>query len=106
MSLRLILGIFILFLAVGIAFFLPGYNTNLALISIFIASFFTIFQLLNSSIMALMQAYMKVEFGAISAILAKFINLSLICLVAFWLFPKENIANNDYFVPFIFIMLI
>ena len=43
MSLRLVLGILILFLSVWIAFFLPGYNEKLIIISIFISSIFTIF---------------------------------------------------------------
>jgi O-antigen/teichoic acid export membrane protein len=68
MSLRLILGIFILFFATFIAFFIPGYDSTLAIISIVIASIFTILQLLNSSILALMQANMKVEFSALSLI--------------------------------------
>jgi O-antigen/teichoic acid export membrane protein len=68
----------ILFLATGIAYFLPGYNSELALTSIIIASVFTIFQLLNSSILALMQADMRIEFSAVSLILAKLFNLLLI----------------------------
>jgi len=64
-----------LFLASGIAYFLPGYNSSLALTSIVIASVFTIFQLLNSSILALMQANMKIEFSAVSLIFAKLVNL-------------------------------
>jgi len=86
MTLRLILGILILFLAVFIAYFIPGYNSLLALISIAIASIFTIFQLLNSSILALMQANMKIEFGAFSIVLSKLLNLGLIAFVAYFLF--------------------
>jgi len=69
------LWIIILFLASWIAYFLPGYNSDLALSAIVIASVFTIFQLLNSSILALMQANMKIEFSAISLIIAKLVNL-------------------------------
>jgi O-antigen/teichoic acid export membrane protein len=47
MTLRLILWILILFLSLWIAYFLPWYNSNLALISIFIVWIFTIFSLLN-----------------------------------------------------------
>ena len=59
MTLRLILWILILFISTLIAYFIPGYNSSLAIICIVIASIFTIIQLLNSSIMALMQANMK-----------------------------------------------
>lgn len=104
MSLRLFLWIFILFFATGLAYFLPWYNSDIALISILIASVFTIFQLLNSSILALMQANMKVEFSAVSLITAKLVNLWLVWFVAFFLYPKELIENSNYFSPFLYIM--
>ncbi len=104
MSLRLILWIIILFLATGIAYFLPGYNSDLALYSIIITSIFTIFQLLNSSILALMQANMKIEYSAVTLILAKLINLWLVWVVAYVLYPKEFIESSSYFSPFLYIM--
>ncbi len=104
MSLRLILWIIILFLSIFIAFFIPGYNSLLALLSIFITSLFTIFQLINSSILSLMQANMKVEFWAVSLVAWKLINLGLISLIAFYFYPKETILNLDYFSPFLWIM--
>ncbi|MDD3145425.1 MAG: oligosaccharide flippase family protein [Candidatus Gracilibacteria bacterium] len=104
MTLRLILGILILFFSTGIAFFLPGYNSDLAIISIIIASIFTILQLLNSSILALMQANMKIEFSAFSLIVSKIVNVILIAFIAFVLYPKEFIADSNYFTPFIYII--
>lgn len=106
MSLRLILWIFLLFFVTWLAYFLPGYNSKLALISIFIASIFTIFQLLNSSILALMQANMRIEFSAVSFISSKLINLWLVWVVAYFLYPKELIENSDYFTPFLYIMVV
>ena len=104
MSLRFILWIFILFLATGIAYFIPWYDSPLALYSIIIASIFTLFQLLNSSILALMQANMKIEFSAVSLIFAKLINVWWIALVAYFFYPKEFIENSNYFTPFLYIM--
>lgn len=104
MSLRLVLWIFILVLATFIAYFLPGYNSSLALVSIIIASIFTIFQLLNSSILALMQANMKIEFSAVSLILAKISNLLFVGIIAYIIYPKELIDSLDYFNPFLYIM--
>lgn len=106
MSLRLILGFFILFLAVFIACFLPWYNSILALISIFIASIFTILQLINSSILALMQANMKVEFSALTLIIWKLVNLFWTATVAYFIYPREFIENSQYFNPFIYIMIV
>lgn len=105
MSLRLILGIFILFFSVFLAFFLPGYDSPLALISIFISWVFTIFQLINSSILSLMQANMRIEFSAFSLIFWKLVNLALIWFIAFIFYPKEFIENSSYFTPFIYIMI-
>lgn len=105
MTLRLILWIIILFLATWIAYFIPWYNSELALVSIFIASIFTILQLINSSILALMQANMKIEFSAISLILAKLVNLWIVWLVSYIFYPKELIEASNYFTPFIYIMI-
>lgn len=104
MTLRLILWIVILIFSTLLAFFLPGYNSSLAIFSIFIASFFTILQLLNSSILALMQANMRIEFSALSLIISKIVNVLLIAIIAYFLYPKDFIQNSDYFSPFLFII--
>jgi len=103
MTLRLILWVIILFLSTFIAFFIPGYDSSLAILSIIIASFFTILQLINSSILSLMQANMKIEFSAISLIIAKIVNVWLIWFIAYFLYPKDLIAW-DYYASFLFIM--
>lgn len=101
MSLRLFLWIIILVLSVMIAYFIPGYNDSLALLSIAIASIFTIVQLLNSSILALMQAYMKIEFSLFSTVFSKMVNLGAIAAIAYY---YTWIAESDFFIPFLSIM--
>lgn len=103
MTLRLILWIFIIFLSLLIAYFLPWYNNDMTLIAIFIVWIFTVFWLMNSSFLALMQSYMKVEFSLFSSVLWKLINFILICIIVFILFPKNII--DDFFIPFEFIIL-
>ena len=103
MTLRLILWVVILFLSIWIAYFLPGYNSNLALISIFVASIFTIFQLFNSSILALMQANMRIEFSLVSSILWKIVNVWFVALIVYFLFTKQTLDSFDK--PFILIMV-
>lgn len=103
MTLRSILWFIIIFLAVWIAYFLPWYNNQIALISIFIISIFTFFSLINSSVLALMQANLKMEFSLFSAILWKVITLLWILLVVFIFFKKTEI--DSYSIPFYFIML-
>ena len=44
-----------------------------------------------------MQANMKIEFSAISLIIAKIVNVLLIAIIAYFLYPKEFIQNSDYF---------
>lgn len=95
MSLRLVLGIGIIFFACGLAFFLPWYNSPLALLSIFIVSIFTVFSLINSSVLALMQANMKIEFNFISTTLWKLVNLFCVGFIVFTLFPHPALWNYD-----------
>jgi hypothetical protein len=69
----LISAIFVIISSVFIASFLPGYDTFLLLI--FLASIFSFFSLINSNLLALMQAYMKIEFSIISVVINKLIVL-------------------------------
>lgn len=103
MSLRLFLWIMIFILAIGLAFFLPGYNSDIALWSISIVSIFTLFQLLNSSVLTLMQANMKIEFSLFSAIFWKLVNLWLVAVIATLWFTKWS-EDFDYFEPFLWII--
>ncbi len=103
MTLRLWLGIIISILALSVAFLLPGYNDTLTLISIAIVSIFTIFSLLNSSFLSLMQSKMQIEFSLFSTIAGKLLNLWLIIAVVFLWFPKELYVQWN--INFIYIML-
>lgn len=94
MTIRLSLWVFIIFLSLAIAFFLPWYNSNLAMASIFIAGFFTFFGLMNSAILSLLQAYLKTEYSFISTTAGKFANFLFVLMVVFILYPKSAIAWN------------
>jgi len=102
MSLRFILWIFIIFLSIAVALFIPWYNTIVSLVSIFIISIFSLFSLMNSSVISLMQAFMKVEFSALTFVLWKMANLALILWVIFIIFPIWKTINFD--LAFILIM--
>ena len=102
MTLRWILWIMILFFALWIAYFLPWYNSDIALWAIFFGSLFTIFQLFNSSIMSLMQANMKMEFSLFSTVAGKLINVGIVALIAFvWFVDRAG----DSMLPFIGIII-
>jgi O-antigen/teichoic acid export membrane protein len=112
MTLRLILWILILFISTLLAYFLPGYNSSLAILCIIIASIFTILQLINSSIMALMQANMKIEYTLFSNVFSKLINLWLVALLIYvvyspyYFYNIENVVYNFTNIPFIYIFII
>lgn len=94
MTIRLTLWIFIVFLSLAIAYFLPWYNSSLAMASIFIAWFFTFFGLMNSAILSLLQAYLKTEYSFISTTAGKFSNFIFVLIVVFILYPKSIITWN------------
>lgn len=94
LTLRTGMGIAIILLAVGVGFFLPGYNSSVALYGICITGFFTLFGLMNSSIMSLLQAHLRTEFSFISTVTGKITTFLTILLFAFVLFPKDSIAGD------------
>lgn len=106
MTVRLSLGIFVVVLWLAIAFFLPWYNSSLALASIFIAWFFTFFGLMNSAILSLLQAYLKTEYSFISTTTGKLVNFLFVLLVVFIIYPKSVIVWNPdlVFKSFLWIM--
>jgi len=108
LTLRVWLGIFIIFLALIIAYFLPWYNSNLELLSIFIIWIFTLISLINSTFLAYMQSQLKMEFSLISVVAGKILNLGLVLLIVFVLIPVgyaglHTLQNPDFSIIFIFI---
>ena len=94
LTIRMSLWLLIILFSVWVAFFLPGYNTKLALVAIFIASIFTLFGLLDSAIRSLLQAYLKTEFSFISTTVWRIVNFVTILLIAFIIFPESAIQSN------------
>ncbi|EKD29800.1 MAG: polysaccharide biosynthesis protein, partial [uncultured bacterium (gcode 4)] len=88
LTLRTFFGVCIIFLSLAIGFFLPGYNSPLALVGIFITGVFTLFGLMNSSVMSLLQAHLKTEFSFVSITAGKVVNFLAMLLVVFILIPK------------------
>lgn len=112
LSLRLISATLVIFFSITIALFLPWYNDNITLYWIAIASIFTFFSLINSNLLALMQAYMKMEFSIVSVVLNKLFVLFFTFYTVKSLYPINNIIskweNNIeefYYIPFLLIIL-
>lgn len=90
LTLRTILGLGVWGIAFLIALYLPGYNTSLTLWAIAIVGGFTLVSLINSSILALMQSQMKMEFSLVSLVSGKLINLWLIAYFLVFLFSDSS----------------
>lgn len=103
MTLRLILWLFIIFLSLALAYFLPWYNHLLAMITIWIVWLFTLVSLFNSSILALMQAHMKMEYSMFSAIVWKLFNVLGVILIVYIFYTKKDITSLDTSLIFIFV---
>ena len=97
LTLRVGLWIIIIFLALIIAYFLPWYNSNLELISIFIIWIFTLISLMNSTFLAYMQSQLKMEFSLFSVVAGKILNLWLVLSIVY-LFFINNTQNSIIYI--------
>jgi O-antigen/teichoic acid export membrane protein len=90
LTLRTIMGIIIIILSSSLAFFLPGYDSLMARIGILVTGVFTLFGLINSSIMSYLQATLQTEKSAIANTGGKLLTLWLIVLFATTIAPIES----------------
>ena len=97
LTLRIILGTIIIFVALIIAYFLPWYNSNLELLSIFIIWIFTLISLINSTFLAYMQSQLKMEFSLFSVVVGKILNLWLVLFIVYFLFI-DNTQNSIIYI--------
>ncbi len=95
LTLRTGMGLAIIVLSLAMGLILPGYNSKVALIGILIAGIFTLFGLVNSSIMSMLQAYLKTEFSFISTTAGKVVNLLGVLAVVFMILPRPFPAVNE-----------
>lgn len=101
LSLRIVLGIFVVAFALCVAFFLPAYNDPLLLIALSIIGIFTIVSLINSALLAYMQSQLKMEFSLISLVAGKLLNLWAVALFLMLIFSApwaENLAFESVFI--------
>jgi O-antigen/teichoic acid export membrane protein len=101
LTLRVWLWLLVWILAFVIAFFLPGYHDPLTLTAIFIVGGFTLISLINSSLLALMQSQMKMEFSLVSVVSWKLINIGLISLCLLFIFTDVSQSPSAFISVFI-----
>lgn len=101
LTLRVGLWLCIWILACGIALLLPGYGDTLTLSAIFIVWAFTLVSLINSSLLALMQSQMKMEFSLISVVSWKLINIALVSIFLIFIFTDASQSPEAFISVFI-----
>jgi O-antigen/teichoic acid export membrane protein len=94
LSLRTFSGVLIIFLSLGIAPFLSGYDSPMAMIGILIASLFTLLGLINSSLMSYLQATLRTEFSFIANTSGKLLTFGMILMFAGMLFPIAGMEKS------------
>lgn len=90
LSLRTLSGILIILLSLGIAPFLQGYDSPMAMIGIFIAGLFTLLGLVNSSLMSYLQATLRTEFSFVANTSGKILTFGMILMFAGVFFPVSS----------------
>lgn len=101
LTLRMIMALWVWCLSFMIALILPWYNDIITLIAIAIVWAFTLVSLINSSLLALMQSQMKMEFSLISVVAWKIINISLIAFTLMYMFEGKNVENYAFISVFV-----
>jgi O-antigen/teichoic acid export membrane protein len=90
LTLRTLSGILICIISLGLAPFLSGYDSPAALCGIAIISIFTLFGLINSSLMSYLQATLKTEFTLVANTSGKLLTFGMIFLFASVFFPISS----------------
>jgi len=103
LTLRTLSGIGICFLSVGLAPFLSWYNSPWAMIGIIIVSLFTLFGLINSSLLSYLQATLRTEFTVISNTSGKLLTFWMILAFSSVLFPVSSGITETNKLIFIFL---
>lgn len=60
----------------------------MALVGVLIAGIFTLFGLMNSAILSVLQAYLKTEFSFVSVTVGKIVNFLAVLAVVSMILPK------------------
>lgn len=101
LTLRVLMALWVWIISFLIALILPWYNDSLTLIAIGIVWAFTLVSLINSSLLALMQSQMKMEFSLISVVAGKIINIWLISFFLIYYFSWIEMQNAAFISVFV-----
>ncbi len=90
LSLRTILVIGTLLLAIGISFSIPSYQDTRIPLGVTIASLTVFFTILNGTITSVLQTKLKMEIASLTTILGKVISVLFMVYIVFWGFPTDT----------------
>lgn len=95
LSLRTLSWGIIIFLSLSITPFLTWYNTREAIMAIGIVAVFTLFWLINSSMMSTLQSMLKTEFSFIATTSGKLLTFFVIIACAYLFFPNNGNTSHE-----------
>jgi O-antigen/teichoic acid export membrane protein len=90
LSLRTILVVATMLLAVALVFLLPNYQGTRVPIAVAIASITVFLTILNGTISSVLQTKLKMQVASAASILGKVISLAFMIYVVFWGFPNDT----------------
>ncbi len=90
LSLRTILVIATMLLAVATAFLIPKYQGSLIPLGVAIASLTVFITILNGTITSVLQAKLQMHWSSITTVIGKIISLAFMIYVVFWGFPDDT----------------
>lgn len=99
LSLRTILVILTMLLAIATAFLIPKYQETRIPLGVAIAALTVFFTILNGTISSVLQVKLKMQFASLTTVLGKIVTLGFMVYTVFWGFPAES-DNGFYMLLF------
>lgn len=93
LGLRTALAIITMVLASIVVFFIPSYSHTVIPLGVLIATFATVFSLLNGTVSSVLQVYLKMDLATIGLIVGKVASVIYMFLVIYFLF-KGNVSTG------------
>ncbi len=93
LSVRTIVAFLMVGVAIISAFFIPQYQNTSIPFAIIIAGIATIFNLLTSSICAVLQVYLKMEYNSLASVIGKLVNVLYMLFVIYVLHTTDKVAG-------------
>jgi O-antigen/teichoic acid export membrane protein len=94
LTIRTLLAIISIGIAVVSSFFIPQYTNTFIPIGILISGIGTVIALINGVLVSIFQTYLKMKYATYSLVIGKIVSVIGLAAIAFFFFPKHLISNN------------